>query len=116
MRKAVIGLAGLLLLSACQTALEYEPKMHHVKMPDDTYIIYEHPKRDRLMTAPSLARSFGEGFVGGATLGIVRPTTPEQRHEAAARKYLDTTGRTNCRITRGYLLIDPQYEFFFTCS
>ena len=84
-------------------------------MPDDTYRVFEHPKEDVVMTTSSLGTAAGAGWVRGATLGLAQPYTPEQRHEAAARKFLDDTGRANCKITRGYLLAQPQYEFFYEC-
>lgn len=97
------------------TALKYDFETHYVSMPDDTYRVFEHPNRDRIMTTPSLGKATGQGFVKGATLGMADVQTPEQLHEAAARKYLDETGRAECTITRGYLLMVPQYEFFFEC-
>ncbi|WP_163269671.1 hypothetical protein [Chelativorans alearense] len=101
--------------AAVQTAMEYNPTVHQVAMPDDTYRVFEHPKGDRIMTTASLGRATGQSLTRGITLGIVAPETPEQLHEAAARKYLDDTGREDCRIIRGYLLGQPQYEFFFEC-
>ena len=44
--------------------------MHLVQMPNDTYRIYDHPKGDRLMVAPSLGKIAGAGLVNGATLGF----------------------------------------------
>lgn len=116
MRISIICLC--FLLSGCtgvNTAMQYDYPIYKVKMPDDIYRIYEHPKRDRLMTTPSLNKAFGQGFATGATFGLADVQTPEKLHEAAARKHLDNTGRSNCVIVRGYLLVRPQYEFFFEC-
>jgi hypothetical protein len=120
MKSKLVGLALICVsVSACQsvqTAMQYDQKVHQVATADDTYRVFEHPNRDRLMTTPSMGKVIGRGTVEGATLGIANLATPEQRHEAAARKHLDETGRSHCRITKGYLLVDPQYEFFFDCS
>lgn len=110
-------------LSACggrpgglQDAMSYDIQSKtQVAMSDDTYRIFEHPQRDRLMTTTSLGKAFGQGFVQGATLGIANVQTPEERHEAAARKHLDQTGRAHCIIDNGYELLNTQYEFRITC-
>jgi len=106
---ALAGCAGV------DKALEYERKVYVVSMPEGDYRIFEHPKRDRLMTTPSLDRVLGQSVLNSATLGMATNMNHEARQEAAARKYLDTTGRAHCTITRGYLLIEPQYEFLFEC-
>lgn len=114
-----IILVCLVSVAGCQsvkTAMEYDPQVHQVQMEDDTYRVFEHPQRDRLMTTPSMGKIAGQGMAQGVTLGIAHIRTPEQRHEAAARRYLDDTGRAHCRISKGYLLVDPQYEFYFNCD
>ncbi len=108
-----------LALSGCAgvgAAMKYEPKVHLVRMPDDTYRVFEHPDGNKIMTTPSLGKSAGAGAVQGITFGLADVQPPEQRHEAAARKYLDDTGRANCRIVSGYLLVKPQYEFTIDCT
>mgnify|MGYP003677271706 CR=1 FL=1 len=108
-----------LFIGGCQsisTAMQYNSKVNLVQMSDDKYRIFEHPKGDRIMTTSSLGKAVGQGVVQGATLGLASVKTPEQRHEAAARHYLDQTGRSSCQITKGYLLVEPQYEFFFVCN
>lgn len=67
------------------------------------------------MTTPSIAAAAAMGAARGATLGLANVMTPEQRHEAAAQQYLAQTGRPNCKITKGYLLAEPQYEFHYEC-
>ena len=114
---SLVLVAGV-ALAGCQTLNRidsYAATVHQVEMPDDTYRIFEHPKEQALMTTSSHGKTFSAGWVRGATYGLVQPFTPEQRHEAAARKFLDDTGRANCKITRGYLLMQPQYEFFYEC-
>lgn len=117
MRTAII--LPLLAIAGCagvSTAMQYDQTVHLFVMPDDTYRIFEHPKGDRIMTTPSMGKAIGQGLAQGATLGIVKMGTPEERQEAAARKYLDETGRAHCVITRGLLVLEPQYEFFFECK
>ena len=123
MKRALCGLMAILVLSGCggrpgglQDAMRYDAKsLAHVKMPDDTYRVFEHPTGDRIMTTTSVAAAAGQGFVSGATLGIASVETPEGRHEAAARRHLDLTGRAACAIRNGYELVHTQYEFLIEC-
>ncbi|MDI1266826.1 MAG: hypothetical protein PS018_26535, partial [bacterium] len=63
----------------------------------------------------SIGKAAGQGFVKGLTLGVAEPSTPEQGHEAAVRRYLDLTSRSACGIQSGYELINTQYEFKIAC-
>lgn len=122
--KRTLILAGAIVVAGCtsrpgglQDALSYDRhSLTHVAMDDDTYRVFEHPQRDRIMTTTSLGLAASQGLARGATLGIARPQTPEQRHEAAARKHLDETERSHCRIVSGYELVQTQYEFKIECA
>lgn len=114
-------LAASLVLSGCgagmQQAFTYDiSSKTFVQMPDDRYRIFEHPGRDRIMTTPSLGTAFGQGAARGATLYTVDFNTPQDRHQAAARKHLDDTGRAHCQIISGEELVRTQYEFVFSCA
>lgn len=93
----------------------YKFPVHHVKMADDTYRVYEHKTDSSLMVAPSLGTTMAIGAAQGATFGLADTMTPEKRVEAAAQQHLVNTGRGGCKITRGYLLQKPLYEFWFEC-
>lgn len=119
---ALIGVASVMLVGCggrpggLQDAMKYDARsLAHVKMTDDIYRVFEHPSRDRIMTTTSLGRAAGMGAVRGITLGIADVQTPEQMHEAAARRYLDLTSRRACTIKSGYELIQTQYEFIIDC-
>lgn len=118
MHKIVV--VGCLTFTGCagvQQAFTYDINSKtFVQMPDDRYRIFEHPDGDKLMTTPSLGTAFAQGAAGGATLNLANFDTPEQKHEAAARKHLDDTGRSHCRIVSGYELVRTQYEFTFECA
>lgn len=118
-----IILASIVVLAGCasrpggiQDAMSYETKnIAQVKMSDDTYRVFEHPSRKKLMVTPSLGKAAAVGFVQGATFGLADAMTPEQKLEAAARKHLDETGRKDCKIASGYELVKGQYEFNLDC-
>ncbi len=112
----VAGLAGCANPNAFGRAMEYNSaKITRVRMPDDTYRVFDHPKEQKIMTTSSVGTAAAAGAARSATFGLGDPFAPEQRHEAAARKYLNDTGRTRCTITSGYLLMQPQYEFTYEC-
>lgn len=116
--KIAIALFAALALAGCQsmtTAMSYNYTPVQFPMEDDTYRVFEHPTEDKIMTTSSLGRAIGGGAVKGATLGLANVYTEEQLHERAARAYLDQNGRANCPIVRGYLLMQPQYEFWYEC-
>ncbi len=113
-------LFGLVFLASCsagfQQAVSYDAKsLTTIAMPDDTYRVFEHPDKTRIMLTTSLSKSASQGFASGLTLGIVRVETVEQKFEAAARAHLDRTERSHCKILRGYELIRNQYEFQIEC-
>jgi len=114
-------LAATVLLTSCATTestsrmLSYKFPVHHVKMADDTYRVYDHKTDNTLMVAPSLGTTMAIGAAQGATLGLADTMTPEKRLEAAAQQHLENTGRAGCKIKNGYLLHKPLYEFVFEC-
>lgn len=110
-----LALAGCASPQAISRMTSYPSKVTPVKMADDTYRVFEKPEERTIMTTPSIAASAAMGAARGATFGLANVMTPEQRHEAAAQQYLVQTGRPNCKITKGYLLAEPQYEFTYEC-
>lgn len=109
------ALAGCATSASMSRASTYKQSVIHVKMPDDTYRLYEHKSEKVLMVAPSLSRIMSIGATQGATLGMVDTMTPEQRLENAAFEYLKSSGRGECKIVRGLLLQKPMYEFWYEC-
>lgn len=53
------------------------------------------------------------GAAHEATLGLADTMTPERTLEAATQQHLANTSRGACKITTGYLLHKPLYEFVF---
>lgn len=90
-------------------------EVQHIQMADDTYRVFDKPEIGQMMITSSLGSAAGQGLVTGATLGIVTDAPPLPRYEAAAKAWLTKTGRPNCRIISGYLLIRPQYELKYDC-
>ena len=71
--------------------------------------IYDLPAANKVMVTPSVGRSAGQGLVLGAA------NNAEQQFERAAIEWLAKTGR-NCEVGNGFILVNPQYEFPYTCS
>ncbi|MDW9877319.1 hypothetical protein GOA90_08690 [Sinorhizobium meliloti] len=125
MRKSLIAvvLAAASLVACSSTsgvgrAMSYPATSTTVAMADDTYRVFEHRSDKTLMTAPSIGKSAAMGVAKGATLGLTSTASmsPQQRHQAAAQQYLAQTGRSNCKITGGNLVLEPQYEFTYECG
>lgn len=118
-KRAVIAMTIVIAAGCSQTMqdqFEYIDKVYEVQMPDDTYRIREHPKGDRLMVTPSLGRVAQAGVVQGLTYGLATTLTPAQAREAAARKYMDDTGRQHCKLVSSRELIKPHFEVLFDCK
>jgi hypothetical protein len=119
MRWGVVCAAGLLLggCAGMSYALEHYSGVEviGVEMPDDTYRVFDKPAENRMMVTSSVAAALGQGAGRGLTLGAANTTPPKPRFQAAAEKHLADTGRT-CRITDGYLIIEPQFEFRYDCT
>ncbi len=121
MRKVLVGVVALSLVG-CATSAEmdrlktYDQEVQKVVMPDDTYRLYVHKTENALAVSPSLSKIMAIGAAQGATLGVADTMTPEKKLEAAALKYLSDSGKADCRITRGYMLKKPIYEFWYECD
>ncbi len=87
-----------------------------VKMPDDTYRIFDKPAASKLMVTSSLSSAAGQGFVRGLTLGAVQTDSPKPLFEAAALQFLTENGRPSCRVIDAYLLVRPQWEVKYDCT
>lgn len=114
-------LAGLALaLAGCagmQHAMEHYGGITPVEvaMADDTYRVFDKPSDNRVMVTSSIGAAANQGALKGLTLGIADTTPPIARFQAAAERYLRDRGRSSCRITSGVLLVQPQYEFRYSC-
>ena len=81
----------------------------------DTFRVFDKPGDGRIMVTASLAAAAGQGFVGGLMLNPAVAASPKPVYQEAAERYLAATGR-QCRISDGYLLIEPQWEFRYSCD
>lgn len=112
---AVASLAGCTSTSMSRVS-SYPLPVHHVKSGNDTYRVYDHKTDKSLLVAPNMGRILAMGAAQGATLGVADAAPPEQKLETAANQYLADTGRASCKVTKGYLLQKPLYEFWYECT
>lgn len=119
--KKLIMVASLLSLTAC-AGMNYAIENYTGVKPktfahdDKTFRVFDKPNEGRLMITPSLGDAAGAGMVQGLTLGLSgNMSGPEGKFQKATETYLRITGR-KCRITNGALVVQPQWEFFYTCS
>lgn len=108
---AVSGCAG-----ASYVMNEYDGiKPVDVKMPDDTYQIFDKPNAQKAMITPSMATAVEIGAMRGLTWGIGDFDVPKPRFEAAVVQFLANGGR-KCEIKDGYKVLDIQWEFRYSCA
>jgi hypothetical protein len=81
----------------------------------DTFRVFDKPAENRLMITSSLAMAAGAGAVGGLLLNPTAGATPQPVFREAVDKFLASTGRS-CVVTESALLIQPQWEFRYTCQ
>ncbi|WP_376742151.1 hypothetical protein [Ensifer canadensis] len=93
----------------------YKFPVHTVEYGGESFRVYDHKTENALMVSPSLGKIVAVGAAQGATFGLADTMTPEKRLEAAAQQHLTNTGRGGCKITRGYLLQKPMFEFWYEC-
>lgn len=113
--KLIIGAIALSIMAGCSGvnyAIENYSGTKPVKFLDSEgqkFRIFDKPAEQKLMITPSL----GASFAHGATFGSA--TTPEMKYQAAAAAYVKSTGR-NCKMGDMRLIIEPQWETFYTCK
>jgi hypothetical protein len=119
--RLIVVCAAAVCLSGCSSAVSYIVDNYAGTSPvtvvtnDDNYRVFDHPRENKLMITSGLGRAISAGSIKGATFGAVSGIAPKPFFEEAGTKFLRETGRANCRITDGYMLIDPQMEFKFEC-
>lgn len=87
-----------------------------VKMPDDTYRVFDKPAQNKMMVTSSLSSAAGQGFARGLTFGAAPTDPPKPLFEAAALQFLNENGRAGCRVVDAYLLARPQWEVKYDCT
>lgn len=113
--KFILGAMALSTMAGC-SGVSYVMENYQGEMPvkfvdkaGQKFRIFDKPAQQRLMITPSLGASFAQG----ATLGST--ATPEVKYQAAAAAYVKSTGR-NCKMGDMRLIIEPQWETFYTCK
>ena len=77
--------------------------------------VFDKPETGIMMITPSLGDAAVAGAAEGATLYLAGDMdAPVEVFQATAQRYLDSSGR-GCQITSGRLVVDPQWEFSYSC-
>jgi hypothetical protein len=121
MAKSLILVAAL-ALAGCSAGVNYILENYRGQTPtivwvgSESWRVFDHPRENKLMVTTSFGRAATDGYVRGATLGIVNPQAPKPLFQAPAERYLGKTNRAHCVVTDGYELVTTQYEFRFSCT
>lgn len=82
---------------------------------DHPYRVFDRPAESRALISASLGAAMGNGFIRGATFGILNNNTSEPLMRDALSSFLTNTGRA-CKIHPGHLIAEPEWEFWYECS
>lgn len=114
-----ISLAGVIFLASCSNEAsvrlnQYGSASETVSTQYGSFRVSEHPDGDAL--GVSSTAYAGHAFARGLTFGIANTAPSEGAHMDAAQAYIDRHPQLRkCRITNGYLLTQPIYEFRLEC-
>lgn len=118
--KAAIGI----VLVACASCTEINYAGTHYsdispvkfQYAGKTWRVFDKPSEGRLMITPSLGDAAAAGAIEGLTFGLSgNASGPEGAFHSASAAFLEQRSGS-CRITNGALIIDPQWEFFYSCQ
>lgn len=119
--KRVSCLGILVILAGC-SGLSYAMQNYSDTKPErfayanEDWRIFHKPNENRLMITPSFKTAMAAGAKTGATFGLAgSQTDPENRFRTAALVFVKSKVDDSCKITKGSLVIDPQYEYFYEC-
>jgi len=118
----VLLLASLALLYGCASqeliskSAEYGSANELVTTRYGEFRVYENPDGKRLAVSSTIGGAIGQGMVKGLTFGAGNILPSLGAYQEAAEKYLGIHKALNaCKITGGYLLQEPIYEFTMNC-
>lgn len=115
--RMTILLALALLLTGCaglDAARQYRgTELQSFVNMEDTWRVFDRPAEGRLMITPSLGTITVDALTSGP-FGIFHPEIPKSIYQQAVEGWLVQTGRS-CKVTDGYKLIKPQWEFRYSC-
>ena len=119
--KTGIAIASMIVIAGC-SGINYAVEnysgvdVERFEANGQTWRIFDKPEEGRLMITPTLGKAAAVGAAQGATFGLSDGgASPIQYFEAAANLYIKSRDES-CKVTSGSLVINPQYEFFYTCG
>lgn len=122
MRSITIFAAALLALSGCASkellskSAEYGTAFEMVKTQYGEFRVYEHPNGKRLAVSSTMGGAIGQGITKGLTFGAGNILPSEGAYQEAAEAYLrNHKALKSCKVTNGYLLQEPIFEFTIGC-
>ncbi len=115
----VFVLCAALALSGCaglSEAMKYSDiEIQYVRNANDEFRIFDKPAEGKLMITASLGKAANQGAASGFTFGLADARMPKGYYTEAVLQFFAQTGRPNCQIVDGYLLIEPQWEYIYRC-
>jgi len=88
----------------------------HYEFDAMNWRVMDKPDEQRVMITKSISHAFGAGATKALTFASSNDVIgPEAEFYEATLSYLRSTGR-DCKIDRSNLVLDGQWEFFYTCK
>lgn len=110
-------LAGCASAEVMKKSEEYGIAFELIQTDYGEFRVYEHPTKKSLAVSSTLGAAFGQGIAKGLTFGAGNILPSEGAYRQAAEAYLAKhRALASCKITDGYLLQEPIFEFIFECS
>jgi hypothetical protein len=108
---ALTGCAGMSYAMKHYSNTPVEKFSYHGKI----YRMFDKPSDTRIMITPSIGDSMGQGAVKGLTLMAADTSIPKPVFQEAVEAYLSQK-HGECIIVDGYKVIEPQWEFRYSCK
>ena len=81
----------------------------------DTWRVIDRAPESKILVQRNPGTAAGQGAVSSLGLSATNAAMPQPDYREAAEAFLAQSGRT-CRITDGYLVVAPSWEFAYVCD
>lgn len=121
MKHALLAVA--LVLSGCASkelmmkSSEYGTAHENITTKYGEFRVYEHPSGKSLAVSSTLGTAAAQGLAKGLTFGAGNILPSEGGYQQAAELYLAKhKALSSCKVSNGYVLQEPVYEFVLDCG
>lgn len=81
----------------------------------DTWRVFDRAAESKILVQRNPGTAAGQGAVSSLGLNTTNAAMPQPDYREAAEAFLAQSGRS-CRVTDGYLVVAPSWEFIYECK